>query len=111
VVISTKDESTVPIPLAMIDLLKVDWWRPVVDLKSTIASQSKRQAQVPNLESVNEKIRCIEVDYPIVSCNKAVTIQEDDFSRIKEDSYRKAFDNISNIVVLGDEQLRLQEIP
>ncbi|GJS51574.1 kinesin-like protein KIN-12E [Tanacetum coccineum] len=71
VVISTKDESTVPIPLAMIDLLKVDWWRPVVDLKSTIASQSsKHRMQASNLESVNEKIRCIEVDYPIVSCNK-----------------------------------------
>ncbi|GJY96497.1 hypothetical protein Tco_0513407, partial [Tanacetum coccineum] len=55
VLISTKEEPTVPIPLAMIGLL-VDWWLPVVDLKSTIASRSsKHRMQASNLESVNEK--------------------------------------------------------
>nr|GEW48459.1 hypothetical protein [Tanacetum cinerariifolium] len=104
VLISTKEEPIVPIPFPMIDLLKdVIKKKGWGDFKVNpscyfvrIDKQGKRQAQVPNLESVNEKIRCIEGDYPTVSYKKG---------------YTKAFENISNIVVLGDEQLRLQEIP
>nr|GEV02819.1 hypothetical protein [Tanacetum cinerariifolium] len=49
---------------------KVDWWLPVVDLKSTIASRNKQgklQSQVPNLEFVNEKDKA-DSRYPGVRC-------------------------------------------
>ncbi|GJS46578.1 putative reverse transcriptase domain-containing protein, partial [Tanacetum coccineum] len=87
VLISTKEEPTVPIPLAMIGLL-VDWWLPVVDLKSTIASRSsKHRMQASNLESVNEKDK-----ERIIKSKRAKTSQNR--QETEETSTREKFEKV-----------------